>query len=269
MSTIQRGTGRPRPGVRSIKKNSGDLLRSRNDRDIHDEVIHYLSDAGLRLAQSSNDFLDQKQAERAQRFSHFLARRYYRDRLSRAFRYSATLLGTGRIAEQITDSPEFHLILERCVLGSLATSREVGDLAVSVLLSMRSEGWWSELLEYERAFFLQLATSEVTPASTFPQKSISTLVRRFRLQVPELLARLKSGTHVGDDLDGEATLLFSRTTHGKIYVVELDEKTSAVFQSIDDNRSANEIAALCGASQQEIQRILAALSDIGSVVLPN
>lgn len=250
-------------------KNSGDLLRSRNDRDIHDEVIHYLSDASLRLAQSSNDFLDREQAERARRFSHFLARRYYRDRLSRAFRYSATLLGPGRIAEQITDSPEFDSILDRCVLGSLATSREVGDLAASVVLSMRSEGWWSELLEYERAFFLQLATSEVTPASAFPQKSISALMRQFRLRVPELLARLKSGAHVGDDLDGEATLLFSRTSHGKIYVVELDEKTSTVFQSIDGNRPANEIAVLCGDSQQEIQRILTALRDIGGVVLPD
>lgn len=248
---------------------AGISLEPRNDRDLHDDVIRYLSDAGLRSAQTSNELLDQEQTERAERFSHFLARRYYRDRLSRAFRYSSPLLDEGRIAEQVTDSPEFDLILERCVLGSLATSREVSDLAVSNLLSMRSEGWWSELLEYERAFFLQLATSEVTPARAFPQKTVSAVMRQFRVKVPELLARLKSGTHVGDELDGRATLLFSRTPHGKIYVVELDENTSAVFQSIDGNRSADEVAALFGTSPEEIHRILTTLSDIGSIVLPN
>ena len=240
----------------------------RNDRDLHDDVIRYLSDAGLRSVETSTELLSEQQAERAQRFSRFLARRYYRDRLSRAFRYSAMLDPNFAVAD-ITESPDFDSILDQCVLGSLTTSLQVADLARSHMAPARSELWWGELLEYERAFFLQLATSEILPVSPFPARSPSAVFRRFGLRVPELLTRLKSGAQVGDDLDGATALLFSRTVHGKIYVVELDEITAGIFESIDGSRTANEIATLSCVSPEEIQRILAALADIGSVVLPN
>jgi hypothetical protein len=58
---------------------------SRSDRELQDEVITYLADATLR--RSSADLpMAPEQAQRADRFARFLARRYYRDRLARSFR---------------------------------------------------------------------------------------------------------------------------------------------------------------------------------------
>jgi hypothetical protein len=241
----------------------------KNDRDLQDDVIRYLSDASLRSIETADEILDKQESQRAERFSRFLARRYYRDRLSRGFRYSASLVGKEQSAEHVVDTSDFDSVLDRCVLGSLASSIEVGQLARYHLLGLRSEAWWSELLEYERAFFMQLATSEFVPAGTFPQKNASAVLHEFHVQIPELLTRLRTGGDLAGVPSGEATLLFSRTVHGKIYVVELDERTSGVFQSIDGKKSPEELATLCGASLEEIQRILATLGDIGSVVLPS
>ena len=241
----------------------------KNDRDLQDDVIRYLADATLRSVETANQILDEQEWGRAQRFSRFLARRYYRDRLSRGFRYSASLIAKEQSAEQIVDAFDFHPILDRVVLGSLASSIEVGCLAFSRLLSRRSENWWSELLEYERAFFLQLATSEVAATGTLPQKNASAVMRDFHLYIPELLTRLRTGADLAGIPGGTTTLLFSRTVHGKIYVVELDERTSTVFRSVDGTRSPEELATICGASREDIQRILATLADIGSIVLPD
>ena len=59
----------------------------RSDRELQDAVITYLADAALRRGASDLP-LAPEQAQRAGRFARFLARRYYRDRLARSFRYS-------------------------------------------------------------------------------------------------------------------------------------------------------------------------------------
>jgi hypothetical protein len=238
-----------------------------NDRDVQDSIIRYLSDSQVR-SEPSYAFLDSEEAHRAQRFSRFLARRYYRDRLARGFHYSAALVGKHRSAEQVADSAEFDPILDRCVLGSLTCSKKVGDLSVSRLLPLRSNAWWYELLEYERAFFLQLATSEATSAGTIPKRNTSAMIREFRVQIPELLASLRLGNGSPHVSYTRVTLLFSRTTHGKVYVVEPDEKTSAVFRSVDGKSSQQQVASTAAVPQEEIHRIFTSLSDIGSVVLP-
>lgn len=238
-----------------------------NDRDVQDSIIRYLSDSQIR-SEPSHTFLDTEEAHRAQRFSRFLARRYYRDRLTRAFHYSAALVGKHQSAEHIADSAEFDPILDRCVLGSLTSSKKAGDLAVSRLLPLRSDAWWSELLEYERAFFQQIATSEATPAGTAPKKNASAVIREFRVQIPELLASFRRGDGSSHISYTSVTLLFSRSMHGKIYVVEPDEKTLAVFRSVDGKSSQQRVASTAAVPQEEIHRILTSLSDIGSVVLP-
>ena len=265
MTMTQSGAG-ARPDIRTLTKSTESSALT-TDRNLQDQVIRYLADASLRSLEISPGFLDDHETSRAERFSRFLGRRYYRDRLSRGFRYSDKLVSVKPVT-QVVEEPEFECILGRCVLGSLKTATEVGNLAVSRLSSLRSERWWGELLEYERAFFLQLATSEQTAASELPRKNASVVIREFQVPISELLARLRSGAQVGDNLQGNATLLFSRTAHGKIYVVELDERTSAVFRAIDGTRSQDEIAAFCRGSREEIERVFATLSDIGSVVLP-
>lgn len=239
-----------------------------SDRDLQDQVIRFLSDARARSTESSDNLLDENEAQRAERFSRFLARRYYRDRLRRGFRYSARLAETGQSAEHIVDSADFDSILDYCVLGSLTSSKEVGELALSQLLPLREEIWWRELLEYERAFFLQLATSEVPPVGAHPQVSSSTVLHEFGLQIPELLSRLRTEQNVGEVERKKVTLLFSRTSHGKVFVAEVDSKTRAVFKLIDGQRSLNQIAAVCDLAPEEFQRIIADLFEIGAIALP-
>ena len=247
---------------------TGIQVDASTDRDLQDQVIRFLSDARARSTESSSSLLDGNEAQRAERFSRFLARRYYRDRLSRGFRYSARLVETGRSAEQIVDSADFDSILDNCVLGSLTSSKEVGVLALSRLLPLREEIWWPELLEYERAFFLQLATSEISSAGSGPRSNSSTVLHEFGVQVPELLSRLRTGQNVNEVERKKVTLLFSRTSHGKIFVAEPDQKTCAVFKLIDGKRSLNQIAAVCDLAPEEFQRIIADLVEIGAIALP-
>jgi hypothetical protein len=191
----------------------------REDRDLQDRIIRHLTDANARSQAAALEYLDESEAPRAERFSRFLARRYYRDRLSRGFRYSAKLVDAQNAADHVPDSPQFESLLDHCVLGSMAASRSVGELAVTHLIPFSHEGWWSELLEYERAFFLQLATSEATALSKFPQRGTSTIVRTFEFDLPELLVCLRSDEIPTEASRRRVTLLFSRTHLGRVYVV--------------------------------------------------
>ena len=237
------------------------------DRNLHDFVIRYLTDADARSGNQNPDFLDGIEVERAKRFSHFLARRYYRDRLHRGFRYSAVLLGS-EAAANLVDSREFDAILESCTLGSLVTAQIVGELALSELRTQGAENWWIELLDYEFAFFVQLATSQPTPVSQFPQRGISTLIREFRFRIPELLESLKNKKMPEDVPLKPTTLLFSRTHHGRIYVVELDPTATAVLRAVNGSRPVAEIAGCAAVDQKETERILSDLAGINAVLLP-
>ncbi|MBV9073546.1 MAG: hypothetical protein JOZ10_07950 [Acidobacteria bacterium] len=235
------------------------------DRDLQDEVIRYLSDGSLRNFDII--LLDPEEANRARRFSRFLARRYYRDRLSRGFRYVRMLIPKFSV-EQLIDSPGFDSILGECVLGSFNTSSLVAEFAVSALRTAQPQPWWSELLEYERAFFLQLATSEFAPAAAFPRKQLSTVLHAFDIPISELLSRIRGKAELESISRGQSILLFSRTQHGTIYAAELDSLTANVFASVDGISTSREIAARCALSEAEVDRILQMLADIGSIALP-
>jgi hypothetical protein len=239
----------------------------RTDRDLQDQIIRHLTDADLRSGNDDPDFLEGSEVERAKRFSHFLARRYYRDRLHRGFRYSTVLLGS-EAAANLVDSPKFDGILERCTLGSFVTVRMVGELAVSELRAHRSDEWWTELLDYESAFLVQLATSEPTPVGLFHQHGISTLIREFQFRIPELLESLRNENVPVNLPRKPTTLLFSRTHHGRIYVVELDSAAAAVLRAINGSRNVAEIADCAALGQKETERILDDLIRISAVVPP-
>jgi len=239
------------------------------DRDFHDEIIRHLTDAKARSQGIAVEYLDQPEAERAERFSRFLARRYYRDRLSRGFRYSAKLVHGQSAADHVPDSAQFESILDSCVLGSMATSRAVGELAVTHLVPFRGEEWWSELLEYERAFFLQVATSEATPPSKFPKRSTSTVVRTFEFDLPELLVRLRSKDIPTEALRRACTLLSSRTHVGRVYVVELDASSAAVLDAVDGNTTLERIPSLRTISVTETQGVFTNLAEVGAIVVPS
>lgn len=243
-------------------------IGTHDDRDLHDDIIRHLTDANARSQGAALEYLEEPEAERAERFSRFLSRRYYRDRLSRGFRDSAKLLDRQSAADQVPDSAQFDLILDDCVLGSMATSRAVGELAVTHLVRFRHEEWWSDLLEYERAFFLQLATSESTPPGKFPQRGTSTIVRTLEFDLPELLVRLRSEEIPTEASRRAVTLLFSRTHLGRVYVVELDEASAAVLNAIDGKTALERIPSFSSISDTETQRVLTTLAEVGAIVVP-
>jgi hypothetical protein len=236
---------------------------SKSDRDLQDEVIAYLADATLR--RNASDLpLALEQAQRANRFGRFLARRYYRDRLARSFRYSRRF---GASPENFVDTPAFDAFLDDCVLGSLRAAERVGDLLVEQFVALPApDQWRNDLLEYERLFFLQAATSETMSSTEFPQPTASARCHTFSWDLPNLLPRLKSAEPTGQELRREVTLLFSRTHLGRIYVVEVDEATTSVFHAADGRRSPAQIAAVTSLSDAIVQQALRSLAQIGAVV---
>ncbi len=238
-----------------------------NDRALQDELIRYLTDAHHRRQGPGVLPIAAAEAQKATQFSHFLARHYYRDRLARSFQYSRRFRQTtGRRAEEVVDSTQFDSFLDNCVLGSLAAAQQVGTSAREYLSAVAAPApWWSELLEYEYAYFLQTATSEQVAHRGRPSPRTSACLREFSWGLPELLAELRAGTLAGEDGRRAVTLLFSRTETGKIYVVEVEPAVAKVFRATDGRRRVEEIAAASGIAIEETRQVLEALSTIGAV----
>lgn len=253
-----------------------------DDRALQDELIRYLSDATLRRAPRlpASLKLIGAEAEKANRFARFLARRYYRDRLLRSFRYSRAFSDrTGRRAEEVCDLPECESFLDDCVLGSLASARRAGEMAVAHLAPGEALfPWWRDLVAYESAHLLQTATTERAQSGPHYRRSSSATCLRFDWALPEMLPRLlkgqlrkgepRKGEVVGEEFHRGVTLLFSRTHMGKIYVVELDESTAAVFRAVDGSRTVEEVAESAGFTVQQAEEALGNLVQIGAVEAP-
>jgi len=236
----------------------------RSDRELQDAVITYLTDGGLRQSPQTYLPLLPKQAQRAGKFARFLARRYYRDRLARSFRYSRTFAAP---AESIVDTSAFDRFLDECVLGSYRAAVRVGEMAMRELTRVAAAGpWWSELLEYERLFFLQAATAENAAPAESLRAGPSACCRTFCWYLPDLLRRLKSGEPVDEELQQDVTLVFSRSHDGRIYVAQVDEITAAVFHAADGRRNLLQIAEATSLSSAEVQRTADALRQIGALV---
>lgn len=242
-----------------------------NGRALQDELIRYLSDTRLRAAPQKSLKLTGDEAEKANKFARFLARRYYRDRLARSFRYSRSFAEkTGRRAEEICERENFGAFLDRCVLGSVASARRAGEMAVAHLSP--GQGlfpWWSDLTTYESAHLLQTATTERAEPVPHYQRSPSATCIRYGWALPEMLPRLRRGETVGEEFRRSTNLLFSRTHMGKVYVVELDECTAAVFRAADGAHGVKQIAEAAGVTLQQTEEVLNNLVQIGAVGGPD
>lgn len=238
-----------------------------SDRAVQDDILRYLADARVRARALHGAPISVSEAAKAAQFAHFLARRYYRDRLARSFRYSHRLRAhTHRIAEEIVDGNEFDQFLNECVLGSLEAAQRVGKMTRAHLSSASGPGaWWAELLDYEYFYFLQAATSERAASSERPTPGVSAVCRRFTWALPEMLPRLRAGDAIGEDLRRELALLFSRTHAGRIYVVEVEPEPERVFGATDGQRSVEEIAAVAGVPVEQASEVLRSLAGIGAV----
>ena len=238
-----------------------------SDRTVQDDVIRYLADARVRAQEPHGAPISSGEAAKAAQFAHFLARRYYRDRLSRSFRYSHRFRAqTGRVAEEVVDRTEFDHFLNECVMGSLEAAQRVGEMALAHLRAAPAPGaWWAELLDYEYCYFLQAATSERAASSGHPAPGVSAVCRRFTWALSEMLPRLRAGEAIQDDIRRAVVLLFSRTHAGRIYVVEVEPELESVFRATDGQRSVEAIAAVAEVPIERASAILRSLTEIGAV----
>ncbi len=241
-----------------------------SDRALQDELIRYLSDARARSHPPENLPLPPAEAAKAGRFAVFLARRYYRDRLVRAFRYTRRFASQiGRLAEDVVEGEQFEAFLLQCVLGSFAAARQVGEMAVAHLDTAPHPGpWWRDLVEYEYAYFLQTATSEPGAHTRRHNRGASAFSQTFAWFLPQMLERLRSGQPIEEDLRRECTLLFSRTHLGKIFVVELEKDAAAVFRSTNGFRTPEQIAAAAGVPAEAAVALLEQFVELGAVEKP-
>ena len=236
------------------------------DRELQDEIIRYVTDPQARRWAGALK-LSAREASRAAQFARFLARRYYRDRLGRSFRYSA-MLESRRHATDLVEAEDFEALLGADALGSFALAQTVGQRAVEWMMAAGKQNWWQSLLEYERAHFLQTATSEMRAPASALQRGLSAACVSFDWDMPELLRLIKTKQTIAEDLWRSVTLLFSRTRSGGIYVMEVDRPTAAIFGAVDGHRDEEAISHAAGIDGTTAQTILNSLIEIGAIAAP-
>jgi len=218
-------------------------------------------------------------------------REFYRQQLAFSFSRSREFTEPlGIVAEQIVDTGEGERALRECSPGSLDCARRLGEMAVVLLnqaLVRNTAGgetgaetgpgnlrltprlpWWRDLVDFERAWFLQAATTAAAPPANRPRRGVSALCAAFAWDIPQVRERLQSGAPIGDDHDlrRKLTLLFARRRDGEVRVVEAGAVVEKVFRATNGLRTAEQIAAAAALSLAASERILNALADIGAVV---
>jgi hypothetical protein len=126
--------------------------------------------------------------------------------------------------------------------------------------------WWRDLLNYEHACFLLLATRADGPPTNRPRRGLSALCMNFAWQIPAVIQRLEENVAVTEELRRPLTLLFARRPDGHPCVVEVGPNVEKVFRATNGLRTAEQIAATAGVSLEETTTNLQALAAIGAVV---
>jgi hypothetical protein len=242
-----------------------------SDREVQDEIIRYLADGEFRARAPENLPLTPADAQKAQRFARFLIRRYYRDRLARGFRTSRVLCEHfGRFPEEAVDGPGFDPILETGVLGSFLTSRIVAQLAKQHLMVHIPElgPWWWDMLRYDIAYFMQLATSDPGPVSDFPRRGTSAMTAELGWYLPQVVGSVRARQEPTPEMERKWNVLFSRTRAGHVYVMEVDSDALSLFEAVDGKRSRPEIINASGVEPRIAEPMLLDLERIGAIVMP-
>ena len=196
---------------------------------------------------------------------------FYARALTDSFRHSGLLAPlTGRRAADVLHQPEFDAILAQAAPWSLEAARRIGDLATVHLNQAAAPWpWWKDLLAYERAWFLQAASTDQRLVTYLPRRGVAATTENFSWDMPRLLERIAA--HAAEQTTGlqdvprrALTLLFSRKD-AQIYVIELEKPVAAVFRFTNGMRKPEQIAATAALPPAEVADILGALAEIGAV----
>jgi hypothetical protein len=210
------------------------------------------------------------------------AREFYRDELRTSFRRSRLFSQPfGCVVEAVADTAPFDAVLRESLPGTFECARRIGELAVihldpvpklAELQPGQSRGrlpgpWWRDLLNYERGWFLQTATTAEGPPTNRPRRGVSAVCMNFVWNLPALIERLDGEQEIGETLRQPVTLLFARAADGQVHVRETESQLAKVFRATNGYRTLEQIADAAGCNLPTTGTILAALADIGAAVL--
>jgi len=249
-----------------------------SDRALQDRLIRALADAPFR---DSADWRSAQLAdtERVERFAHFLARRFYYERIVHFFKYSRALARvTGRHPETVLRQATFDALLPAVVLGSRVTARAVADLVVAYTRAGERSipvPSHDELLRYESTMMVveagsrvwsDLGTGDVGRGTGTPEKVEGTVLLELAYDLPAVLPELlKPWTAVPQTPLQPTKLLVARSPHGRVTVARSDDAVAAVVKLADGTRTLAQLAAEARLDVAALEQTLHGLVDLGAV----
>jgi hypothetical protein len=248
-----------------------------SDRALQDTIITALADARFR---ASPGWIDQHlvDGDRVERFSRFLARHFYYERVAHFFKYSRALARvSGRRPEDVVRGEGFEEILPGVVLGSRETASQVGKLVVEDQL--RSDHadipYFEDLLRYQEAMMVVESgprdwNGAVEPTApldqVLAQLAEGTTLLELDHDLPAVLPSLLAPWKEPPTAPRQPTaLVVARSPQARVSVVKGSAALVGVLKEVDRPRSTRELAARLGLEPYALGALLQDLAGIGAV----
>lgn len=243
------------------------------DREVQDLVIRALADSPFRHSPDWTD-LDLADAIPVDKFSKFLARHFYYERLVHFFKYSRALATlTKRSPLSILKTAEFDALLPTIVLGSRDSAERVADLARSHLRDGSAAGvsFLEDLLSYQREMMVLEAgprfpttnPEESTLGSYSPGEYVQL---DFEFDIPSLLPQILRASESTIDVPRKPTrLLIARSSGGRVTVLRHTPLIERILSKLDGSRDLSQLSAELGSSSNEIEDLIRGLAEVGAV----
>jgi hypothetical protein len=268
-----------------------------SDRALQDALIRLLADAPFREAiQRLGDgegydgvpaeqiaVLRTAHAEQIRRFSRFLARQYYHERIAHFHRYSRALARwTHRRPEEVLRSPGFDELLPTLILGSREAARAIADLLQTHLRTPNAPPYAAELVRYQNVQ-LVVEAGPRTWRSDEPPVALSTqstpalhehaCVVDFEWDLPALfpvlLAAARETAPTPEPPPAQRarlTLLFARTPRGRVSVLRCTPAVLDFLSRLGGTSTVATAAAAAGIEPGEALQIANELAGVGALI---
>lgn len=243
-----------------------------SDRGLQDDVIRALADASFRRSPAWRD-RDLADAQAVERFSRFLARNFYRNRVIHFFKYSRALARvTGRLPQAAIDTEGFERVLPGAVIGSRATAVEVAGLVVEDQRAAPGADrvpYLGDLLAYQEAMMVAEAgprdwtgTEErrPTPEQAAAEIAEGTSVLELAHDLPAVLPRLLLPfDEVPEAPRRPVRLMVARSRQGRVSVAVLTPGMERALGLLDGRRTLAELGHAAG------EDLVLGLLDLGAI----
>jgi hypothetical protein len=213
------------------------------------------------------------------------AHAFYQESLKRAFKGSTAMLANGtyhrgRNAMDALDAKSVKPFLAEAVLGKFESAKSIGEQAMVRMWTVDPSGavspqeWWRNLLDYEYALFLQLASDFVARTMTRPIQTPSATLRSYSWDIRGAITNANNPDFKSSEFNPKAFegkvqhLLFSRNSANEVHITELTIEEAAVFMAVNGKRSPLEIAQECGVEEKIVRSLLQQMAQCGAILSP-